>query len=203
MADTLSVLTPVLSKTRVGHRPGNDLRDSLEEAKITVIGSGAFGAVFEDDNQVFKIYDQHEVGYGRYVEFMSTIQSPILPKIEKIGNIGRWQLISIERLYPIYQAFPNHDRMLMSTYLNNVVNRIMQSRGEEVPVWWNDDGSYIPPWDDLILDVDNLKLIVDKMIDFANSYTTDRIYWDLHCGNFMFRKVGDKFEFVLTDPWSS
>ena len=211
--ETISKITAAVSSTRKGPRPGFDIADSLREAGMTVLGSGAFGAVTKSDEGVFKIFAKDEQGYGEYLNYMKGRWSVLSPRVTLLSGgatTDKWTVIKIEELTSI-----NNDDMMAEL---GITMKDVQDMGNFIYYYiqrrkWARQGNKnngklrAPAWMNKVVDLKNFKGYLDKMMDHADKVERETgvvLYWDLHYGNVMIRRDENAIrplQLVITDPW--
>lgn len=211
--ETISKITAAVSSTRKGARPGFDIADSLREAGMTVLGSGAYGAVTKSEEGVFKIFAKDEVGYGEYLNFMKGRWSVLSPRVTLLtggATTDKWTVIKIEELTPV-----NNDEVMAELgislkdihALGDFIYYHIQRRKNARAGGTNPGKLRAPEWMAKIVDLKNFKGYLDKMMDHADKVEQETgavLHWDLHYGNVMIRRDENAIrplQLVITDPW--
>jgi len=160
------------------------------------IGNGLYSTVFskKDSDRVIKVSSDIDYWFifAQYVISLQEIPS-IFPKIYSLSvksdsrNEYSWYVAVVERLEMTMQKFldeyKNDDREKILTDFSKIRSRFS---------WFNDS-------DDQRISKSMNELLKLRSFEKEMSSHGNDIGWDLHNGNWMFRKNGT---IVLTDPWS-
>ncbi len=200
MAKVSALVRSTLTSARDGiGAPGHYLKAELHSQGINVIGHGQYGAVIEEDAQVFKIFGKDEAGYGAFIKFLKGKSSTLLPRVKTVGTFGNYTCVHIEKLVKMDEMGDRLSNQL-AWWINAYVRTYLSKK---YGIGWKEVVSF-PKEAEKYVNRANCMGLLKKMADWmvANQENGRRIGFDLHNGNFMLRKGPDgAMQLVITDPW--
>jgi hypothetical protein len=179
----------------------------MEKQGNKLLGAGCFGSVFEhptDSKRVIKYGPLSDgwVAFAAWVDAHKSLNNPHLPVIHSFTRFerGGYYRVEMERLETTVWAYTEEKP-------NN-----MFSDWENIAKCWfrygttteSDDWDAVRPkqWERLLNRIKcraTLEPVLHKLRDFAIRFDLSR---DLHSENVMLRRVGRKYQLVITDPFS-
>lgn len=145
-------------------RDGEYLANQIRSSGLNISSYGNFSALVEgSNNKIIKVFDLKDIGYRNMLDIIITHDSKFLPKVFSTSSSGRYGIVEMEKLISNTRS-----AVRIANYIDQMKSDIANK------------STLSDQFTDLILKLNQRK-------SEYNSHHSNKITWDVHEGNIMFR----------------